>query len=913
MRRSRVLAACALLIGCTDAPIQRGNVVATSVDSRGVPRMLQATQLAAAPAPTAMQSARIHLERLAGEWGVAPGTLPTLAAIGEVSVAGGTITRMAQVIDGLPVWGHEMRLLVRPGGELATASGTLFGTLTPRAAAHFIDDQIGAIDRAVGATYTTRTGVTVEKAHAKRAWYPVADRLVAAWVVDAYTSTGSKDGDAYRTILDGATGRVLAHYSLVADASFDYSVFAETTGEKHPLDGPIVDSTPHPTGMPNGFYPAYLAGPNVVTVDSLNHTADPWLDAAATETNGNNVDAYVDFNAPDGLTTGDFRADVTAPGTFGYVYDTSVGPMVSVTQQKAGITSLFYILNWLHDFWYDAGFTESAGNAQLVNFGRGGEEGDPILAEGQDNALGGSRNNANMATPDDGMSPRMQVYLWSGKDERSLTLPNRTPPTGGATWGPKDFDLSGTLTIGQDGVGVNVTDGCTALTNSVTGKVVVVDRGNCTFKMKALNIQNAGGIAMILVNNQASTSPPSMGEDSNITTPITIAALSVTDTEGAQIKTDIGNGSVTATFHRKQFQELEGSLDSTLVAHEFGHYLHHRLSFCENKMCRAMSEGWGDFSALMLLARPGDNLDGAYPFSVYTTQSFSADPAYFGIRRAPYSVNPDINALSYRHMADGQALPTNHPINPSNLNSEVHNAGEIWAEVLWEVYVALQKNGSDFIAVREKMAQYVVAGLLLAPNEASPMEMRNAILAAVLAANPADHDAMMAAFAKRGFGSCAVAPPPESQDFTELVESTVVAGNAQLDGLVLEDTCDEDGVLDSGETATLHIKVANKGHAPLTDLQLAVTSALPGVTVMTPPTTLAKLDQFASTELEVQVKLDGAADAIAGDLALSITATGGCEPTVTFPVAVRLNIDDKLEASATDTFDAATSVWDPWT
>jgi hypothetical protein len=879
--------------------------------------MLQAHDLPAAPAATAMQSAKLHVERLAGVWGVAPGTLPALTELGEVEVAGGTIARMAQMIDGLPVWGRELRAFVHADGTLATVSGTLVGTLTPRATPRFGFDRAAAIDRAVIATYGTATGVRVERAQAKRAWYPLADRLVAAWVVDAYTgSQTSTSGDAYRTVLDGATGRVLSHTSLTADATFSYNVYAETTGEKHPLDGPIEDSTPHPTGVPNGFYPPYLAGPNLVSVDSLSKTGDAWLMAGATETAGNNVDAYVDFNAPNGLTTGDFRADVTETAKFGYVYDTSLEPMVSTSQQKAGITSLFYVINWLHDFWYDAGFTETAGNAQLVNYGRGGVEGDPILAEAQDNALGGSRNNANMATPDDGMSPRLQVYLWTGKDERSLTMSpsNRSPDTGSASWGPKDFDITGVLVLGVDADAPNINDACTPLTNNVSGMIVVVDRGNCTYKRKALNVQNAGGIGIIVANHMTSTTPPGMGDDSTITTTITVGALSVTMTEGAAIKADMIAGQVTATMHRKQFQELEGSLDSTLIAHEYGHYLHHRLSFCENKMCRAMSEGWGDFDALMLLARPGDNLDGAYPFSVYVTQGFSADPAYYGIRRAPYSVDMNINALSYRHMRDGEPTPTNHPFIASGPNSEVHNAGEVWAEVLWEGYVALQQAGTDFNAVRFKMAQYVVAGLMLAPNEASPMEMRNALLAAVLAAgNHEDHDLLMAAFARRGFGSCAVAPPPESQDFAELVESNTVAGNPQLAAFELDDSCDGDGVLDSGETATLKIRVANQGHAPLTDVQIAVTSAQPGVTIMSPPTTLASLDQFAATDLEVQVKLEGATEPLAGDLAVAITATGGCAPTVTIPVATRLNVDDVGGTSATDTFDTVPSVWEPWT
>ena len=918
MRWISVLAPCAIIFGCADTqPIEQGSVVAVSVDGRGLPRMVQAHDLAAAPAPSAMQSARVHVERLAGLWGVAPGTLPELKAVGEVAVRGGTIARIAQVIDGLPVWGRELRVLVRPGGELATASGTLTGTLTPHAAPHFAADEAGAIASAVAHTYGGRPGIVVERAHARRVWYPDGNRLTAAWVVDAYTSDpGSTHGDANRTILAGDTGRVLEHYSLVADA-FTYSVFAETTGENHPFDGPTLDPTPHPTGIPDGSYPAYLPGPNLVTVDGLNTLVDPWLPPTATETDGNNVDAYVDVNAPSGLTEGDFRATVSAPGKFGYVYDTALEPMSSMQQQMASITSLFYVMNWLHDFWYDAGFTEAAGNAQALNYGRGGVEGDPLLAEAQDNANGGSRNNANMSTPEDGMSPRMQVFLWSGREDRLLTMTpsNRAPEVGSSSWGPTSFNVSGALTVGNDGAGTSPTDGCEALAGTVTGQIVVVDRGNCTFKRKALNIQLAGGVGMLLVDNQVSTSPPGMGDDADLVdTTITIAAFSVTKAEGTQIKQDLAGGPVNATMQRQRHQELDGSLDSTLIAHEFGHYIHHRLSLCENKMCRAMSEGWGDFTALLLLARKDDNLDGAYPFSVYTTQSFSSDPAYFGIRRAPYSVNMNINSLSFRHMADGEPLPTNHPFNASNQNSEVHNAGEVWAAALWEGYVALQKVGTSFNEVREKMAEYVVAGLLLAPSEASPLEMRNALLAAVIAAdNTADHDALIAAFARRGFGSCAVAPPPDSSDFVGIVESHEVAGNPGVAAVALEDGCDADGVLDSGETATLKIQVANQGHAPLTNVEMAVTSTAPGVTIVSPPTTIAQLDQFATTDLEVEVKLEGATAPVAGDLALSITSTGGCAPTVTIPVAFRLNVDDRAEASATDSFDTADSVWAAWT
>jgi hypothetical protein len=54
----------------------------------------------------------------------------------------------------------------------------------------------------------------------------------------------------------------------------------------------------------------------------------------------------------------------TGPGVFDRVYDVTREPLASAEQQAAAITQLFYTINWLHDDWYDAGFTEAAGNGQ---------------------------------------------------------------------------------------------------------------------------------------------------------------------------------------------------------------------------------------------------------------------------------------------------------------------------------------------------------------------------------------------------------------------------------------------------------------------------------------------------------------------------------------------------------------------
>jgi hypothetical protein len=126
-------------------------------------------------------------------------------------------------------------------------------------------------------------------------------------------------------------------------------------------------------------------------------------------TAGNNVDAYLDRdgnNVPDrgqgpGLRVG--RA--FAPNwdfTFPFI------PGQDPREFKPAVVSnLFYLCNTMHDWMYDLGFTESARNFQMDNYGRGGLGGDPVLAEAQD---GSGTDNANFFTPPDGQRPRMQMF-----------------------------------------------------------------------------------------------------------------------------------------------------------------------------------------------------------------------------------------------------------------------------------------------------------------------------------------------------------------------------------------------------------------------------------------------------------------------------------------------------------------------
>jgi MYXO-CTERM domain-containing protein len=943
------------------AAVQLG-ATPSALDSQGVPRMLRGTaNQPAVVAATATAAARMHVERLAPAWGVRGGGMPTLEALGEIRVAGGTVVRLRQLIDGIPVAtsaGGEVRVMVAKDNSLVVASGKLMSSATPHARApKFVDDDAAAIARAVTETYknnfvasfapsslatksvakdgtrmlTGTTGsVNVQAARARKAWVPDVRGLTAAWIVEAYTSDGKSSGDLYRTVV-AADGRVLSRVDLTASEAYSYRVFAETDGEFHPFDGPIVDSTPNVTGMPNTTaFPAYVT-PNLITVDGLNHpdgsdVPDPWLDSGSTETVGNNVDAYIDTNAPDGLSFGDFRATVTkpaaadgsAPGEFDRTYDTGASALGSQPQQMAGITSLFYIINWMHDFWYDGGFTEAAGNGQNLNYGRGGEDRDAIRAEAQDCATCAtpSRNNANMSTPSDGFNPRMQVFVWTNEKTRTIKAGTLTPAAGSASFGATNFKFTANLVLANDGGAApsSPTDACTALTAPATGKIVLVDRGACGFKLKALNVQAAGGIGMIVANNAAMGAPINMADDPTITTAITTGNMSVGTDDGAALKAALVAGPVSVAMERVLGPELEGTLDASVVAHEFGHYVHHRLTECNSKFCGAMSEGWADFSALLTITREGDDLDKAYPMAIYSTQSFPGDPVYFGIRRAPYSVNMAINGLTFKNMADETPAPTTFPFNGGGPNSEVHNGGEVWASMLWEGYVALQKApGAKFDDVRLKMRQYVVAGLLLAPPEATPLETRDAILAAVNAASPADHAILAAAYARRGFGSCAVTPGADSQDFNGIKDDFAVKGQLVPGAVAIgeQTSCDHDGVLDAGETSRITVDISNPGPVDLTGVAVTLTSSNPSIKIAAPMVMIGKLKAYAGSSALFYVQLDGSVSAPAiADLKATMTSADGCGP-VEVPMSIRVNTDDAAGTSTTDNFNAGSSAWTP--
>ncbi len=115
-------------------------------------------------------------------------------------------------------------------------------------------------------------------------------------------------------------------------------------------------------------------------------------------------------------------------------------------------------------------------------------------------------------------------------------------PTGTASFGPVNFDITGPLALVNDAAGASFTDGCEPLVGFPAGSIALIDRGTCNFTVKAANAQAAGAIAVIIANNAAGVNPPGLG---GADPTITIPCVSVTQAAGNDLKASLLLGPVT--------------------------------------------------------------------------------------------------------------------------------------------------------------------------------------------------------------------------------------------------------------------------------------------------------------------------------------------------------------------------------
>ena len=777
----------------------------------------------------------------------------------------------------------------------------------------------------------------------KQVYFHLPGRFEPAYYFEA---TAPESDDLYSYVVSALDGRLLFRKNLVADDAeavpFAYRVWARTDGDHVPFPGPQgYDGTPSPTGDPDGYLPAWIL-PNIVT---LSHgpisTGDAWLAASATQTTGNNADAYADLVPPDGFTTGDVRAGVTAGFSFDRTYDVARAPGAT-DQQMAAITQLFYDVNFMHDWYYDAGFNEAAGNAQADNYGRGGVAADSVRAEADDFS---GRNNANMLTPADGASPRMQMYVWDDPGNRTLRVVSPSSiagpfATGVAVFGLQSFDIT------NDVVRSSPLDGCTAIATDVAGKIAFIDRGgtDCTFLMKVRNAQAAGAVAVIVGNVPTSATPQftiTMGcpagacvaSDATLP-PVLLLALADADA----LRSAIASG-LRVTMRRDRSVDRDGTIDNQIVAHEWMHYMSNRLigngNGLESGQARALGEGWSDFNALLLTARPEDtrfssnaSFGGAYAMAVYSTAGgmngpISNNGVYFGIRRLPYSTDMTKNPLTLKHVRNGVPID-DVPVRfgaDGTINAEVHNTGEVWCTMLWEAYTSLLRDtiGNSprltFAEAQQRMREYLVASLKMTPVDPTILEARDALLAAAFARDKVDYELFWKAFGKRGAGIAAIAPQRYSDTNAGAIEDFNGSGGMIVTGVTVDDsiaTCLPNGVLDGGESGAVHLTLRNVGGVRLaattvrlTSSDAALTFTAAGMGVIPP----SNPGETVTTTVPASLS-SGAHGILQPDITIAIQdpqipTAGGMKSVY----EARLNAMDAPKETATDDVEAGSTAW----
>lgn len=697
---------------------------------------------------------------------------------------------------------------------------------------------------------TSATGAEASlPARVKPVWFRLRGQLRSAWYVETRVvpAQGPRSPEYYAHVLDAADGRLLFRMNQTAHQAYTYRVFADPAAHALPLPGPQGRADqPFPGQGPTPLDLPWVARADITQayapLSALwpgSGFADPWLAGSEGRTVGNSVEAYADLAEPDGFGPGDVHASETSTRTFAPALSPLLEPDQTQAQVESGVVNAFYIANYLHDWFYQAGFNEAAGNAQASNYGRGGTEGDRLLLETLDYS---ATNNANMNTPADGESPRMQLFRFRGPVRAGVDAGALQLAAHSAAFGAEQFDISGPLFAASN-------EPCSAPPAASSGHVLLLRRGPCTPQQQAALAQAAGAIALLLSHDVATGYPGLSGVDPDITLPV--LGLRLEDDFALRAQLSQGPLQARAWVQRAPFRD--SALDAAIVAHEWGHYISNRLigdgSGLFNLQGRGLGEGWSDFHALLLMVRPehaqhasGTPFGGSYGVMSWISEglfpSFAPYASYYGIRRWPYSVRPEVNPLSFRHVASSASLPAQPARTPAPVatnNAAVHNTGELWASALWGCHVALlqQTLGPtprlSFNEVQRRMSEYLVAAYKLTPVSPTFTEAAEALRLAIAVSDLDDLALCGDALAARGLGLRARSAPRNSLSLNGVQESFASGGDLQVDSVVLElvGECDGDDILDPGEQALLRIDVRNAGTRVLVNSSLRLSTPSP--------------------------------------------------------------------------------------
>ncbi|MBC7607934.1 MAG: T9SS-dependent M36 family metallopeptidase [Burkholderiales bacterium] len=665
--------------------------------------------------------------------------------------------------------------------------------------------------------YLLSDGLQQDPITAKLAYQLTSDdHLKLAWAFQFYTPDAKHYWDVRIDALDGS---VLAKNDLTISCNF-----GDANHKSHDhktnfnfenyifnnLNSSMLVVTPGSYRVVPYNYESPNHSPFQLITTAGNALASPngWHDSNAlggtsaslkyTYTRGNNVLAQEDANGDNG--TG-IRPDGGATLNFDFPqYAAGVGQTQQPTSYtSASTTNLFYMNNIMHDIWYQYGFDEANGNYQQNNLGRGGvtsATGDYVQADSQDGYSQTTQtlNNANFTPTNDGVRPRIQMFLWTlgAPPTNFITVNSPASIAGPRTATTNVFEGTDRIPVPVAPNGIvsdlalyannptppGYNSACQAATNpfDLSGKIVLVRRGGCFFNLKVKNAQDAGATAVIVMDS-IPVNPTRLSMSSTGILGITIPAVFVTKEIGDELVAQLANGPVNVKLESPSdlYLYADGDFDNVIIGHEYGHGISNRLVGGGLAGCMTnyeqMGEGWSDWFGLMNQIKTGDA--GADPKEVGTYVT-NQPVTGAGIRDFPYSTDL---ALNPRTFADSN---TPIPTDPAD-TAYRYVVGEFWTSCLWDLtWAYINQYGFDpdiynGIGGNNMVMRLVADALKLETcNGTNIVTGRDNILAADLAATGGANQILIAqVFSRRGVGFSASSGSANDcndqvQDFTPL-------------------------------------------------------------------------------------------------------------------------------------------------